>query len=72
MSKHNFYVAISKENRDVGIASVVGMFKKDITDFYKEYAGHEIRLCDGAEMKRLMMALPPQERGQPDTEGEAA
>jgi hypothetical protein len=56
MSKPNFYVAISKDNRDIGIASVVGLSKKDVSDFYKEYASHEIRICDGEEMKRLMLA----------------
>jgi hypothetical protein len=65
MSKPNFYVAISKDNRDIGIASVIGLLKKDVSDFYKEYAGHEIRICDGEEMKRLMLAgLSPDIRGQ--------
>lgn len=49
-----FYVAIDKTNRSKGVASAICTTAKDIKDFYRDYAGHEIRLCDDEEMKKLM------------------
>lgn len=50
-----FYVAMSKKCPDKGFASCVGDGgEKLLKQFYRDYAGCEIRLVDGEEMMRLM------------------
>jgi hypothetical protein len=63
MSKRMFYVAISKEQPDQAQASCVDepdqkWGVKLVKEFYRDYAGHEIRRVDGDEMKRLMSTAP--------------
>lgn len=63
MSKHMFWVAMSRNFPEYACASIVDepkakWFKSEIRAFYKEYAGHEIRHVDGDEMSRLMRVVP--------------
>ena len=63
MSKHMFWVAMSLKSPGHGCASMVDepkakWFKAELRQFYKEFAGHEIRHVDGDEMSRLMMIEP--------------
>lgn len=49
-----FYVAISKSNPQAACASCIDSDKKIVREFYRDYAGHEIRHVSGDEMARLM------------------
>lgn len=68
MSKHMFYVAMSRTRLGAARASCVDepnekWGKQVVKEFYRENAGHEIRHVDGDEMVRLMNAgLAPEER----------
>jgi len=48
-----FYVAMRKTGLG-GRASCIDDDRKIVKEFFRDYAGHEIRHVDGAEMKRLM------------------
>ena len=48
-----FYVAMRKAGPG-GRASCVDDDKQTVKEFFRDYAGYEIRHVDGAEMKRLM------------------
>ena len=52
-AKRMFYVAMRKTG-DGARASCVDDDKQTVREFFSDYAGHEIRHVDGAEMKRLM------------------
>jgi hypothetical protein len=52
--KRMFYVAMSKARPCAGRASCVDDDKQIVREFFRDYAGHEIRHVDGDEMKRLM------------------
>lgn len=54
--ERKFYVALSKTKPEVGIASCTDGYKSVIKEFYREYAGHEIRYVDDEEFCRLMKA----------------
>lgn len=51
--KRMFYVAMRKLGGKAR-ASCVDDDKQIVREFFRDYAGHEIRHVDGAEMKRLM------------------
>jgi len=51
-----FYVAMSKKMPGKGFASCVDDDDRDVKQFYRDYAGHEIRHVTGDEMARLMKA----------------
>ena len=51
--KRMFYVAMRKAAPG-GRASCIDDDKQIVREFFRDYAGHEIRHVDGAEMTRLM------------------
>lgn len=55
-----FYVAMSETNPGKARASCVDDDKKIVREFYRDYAGHEIRHVTGDEMARLMKAELPE------------
>lgn len=53
-TKRMFYVAMRNNGKPGARASVIAWDEEEVRLFKREYRGHEIRLVDGDEMKRLM------------------
>lgn len=49
-----FYVALRNDGSGAGRASCIDDDKRTVREFFREYAGHEIKHVDGDEMVRLM------------------
>ena len=49
-----FYVAMSVTHPGKGSASCVDDDRQTVREFFRDYAGREIRHVDGDEMRRLM------------------
>jgi hypothetical protein len=52
--KHKFYVAMRPDGSGAGRASCVDDDRRTVREFFRDYAGLEIRHVDGEEMRRLM------------------